>query len=576
MTPRTLTLGMLLWAAAAQAQEGVAATRHNLARSGPGPLRAEAETQVCFFCHVPHRGGRGGNNRPETSASYTPYTSTTQQAQRPERLSESTRLCLSCHDGTIAVGQTRREADVTRTAGTGSDGRMGNRPANLGTDLRRSHPVSVAVPAGFEIKPPAAGPVKLDARGRVQCTSCHDPHQSASPLEGNFLVMSNRQGELCLSCHAKAFWWTQPSAHQSSNAQYNTRLGASTPFNTIAENACMACHQMHGAQTPARLVRGGVSQVCLPCHSGKVAQTDIRADLAKSYAHPVGAAKDVHDAAEGPQSTTTPLPETRASAPRHVECVDCHNPHAANGQPAAPPRVGGALAGVWGIDRNGERVNPAQFEYEICFKCHGDSANRPQRLGPRPPNRVRRATTDVRQAFDLGAVSFHPVEGPGRNPDVPGLLPPLSATSVILCTDCHASDTGAKAGGTGPKGPHGSAYPGLLERNLSTADGTPENVQAYALCYKCHDRDVLFSPQSGFPSHAQHVQKSMTPCTACHEWHGVSALQGTPANNAHLVNFDLAIAKPSASGALQYTSQGPRSGTCSVACHGMDHRETRY
>ena len=571
-----LTFFSLLLAGPAAAQESVVAGRHNLSRTGPGPVKAENVEEICFFCHVPHRGGRGGNNRPDTSASYTPYASSTQRAARPEVLGESTRLCMSCHDGTIALGQTRRDSQFLPTQGTLADGRLGDRPSNLGTDLRSSHPVSVSAPASFELKDPGPGPVKQDARGKVQCTSCHDPHQSANAVEGNFLVKTNRQGELCLSCHAKAFWWTQPSSHQSSTAPYDRRLGATTPFITVADNACMACHQTHQARTPARLLKDNVSGVCMQCHTGRVASKDLSGDLAKSFAHPVGATGSVHDAAEGPQNQAILLPERRPSALRHAECVDCHNPHATNAMTAAAPRVSGALMGVWGIDRNGERVEPAQYEYEVCFKCHGDSANRPQRSGPRPPNRVRRATADVRQAFDLSAASSHPIEGPGRNFDVPGLLPPLTASSVIYCSDCHASDTGKGAGGTGPSGPHGSAFPGLLERKLETADITGESPAAYALCYKCHDREVLLSTRSNFPTHREHVQRSMVPCTACHDWHGISALQGNPVNNAHLINFDLSIVKPVTSGRLSYTSNGVRSGTCSVSCHGRDHEETPY
>ena len=39
-----------------------------------------------------------------------------------------------------------------------------------------------------------------------------------------------------------------------------------------------------------------------------------------------------------------------------------------------------------------------------------------------------------------------------------------------------------------------------------------------------HQREVLFSDASGFPTHAVHVQRSMVPCTACHDWHGISVL----------------------------------------------------
>ena len=84
-------------------------TKHNLSATGPGPLKAVSETQVCVFCHTPH----GAQNIPAaplwnrnlSGATYTPYTSSsinaTDIAAEP---GGSSKLCLSCHDGTLAIG----------------------------------------------------------------------------------------------------------------------------------------------------------------------------------------------------------------------------------------------------------------------------------------------------------------------------------------------------------------------------------------------------------------------------------------------------------------------------------------
>ncbi len=90
--------------------------------------------------------------------------------------------------------------------------------------------------------------------------------------------------------------------------------------------------------------------------------------------------------------------------------------------------------------------------------------------------------------FDPANPSFHPVETQGKNPDVPSLLPPYTATSIISCTDCHGnSDT------LGPPGPHGSDYQYLLTDSYITDDNTPESPSSYALCYQCHSRSVVVS-----------------------------------------------------------------------------------
>src|SRR5579864_3742814 len=65
----------------------------------------------CTFCHAPH-SGLGGNtplwNQKLSTQTYTPYTSTTyhQQGNTQPTLGVTSSLCLSCHDGTVGVGQT--------------------------------------------------------------------------------------------------------------------------------------------------------------------------------------------------------------------------------------------------------------------------------------------------------------------------------------------------------------------------------------------------------------------------------------------------------------------------------------
>ena len=169
---------------------------------------------------------------------------------------------------------------------------------------------------------------------------------------------------------------------------------------------------------------------------------------------------------------------------------------------------------------------------------------------------------------------------------MPSLIPPLNASSVIYCSDCHASNDTRASGGAGPRGPHGSIYRPLLERNYVTQDGTPESPAAYALCYKCHRRETVLSTQSSFPLHAGHVSPGPTarlataiptPCSVCHNAHGVSSLVGSPINNAHLVDFDLNVVKPlPGQAAPRYTASGGRGGSCALVCHGQTHNPLSY
>lgn len=561
----------------------IVSSKHDLSVTGPGPTRSNSETQVCIFCHVGHKQGPGGN-RPEPRADYQPYESSTLASTIPSSPTGASRICLSCHDGTIALGETVASGFID-VAGTGPGGRLPEGPANLGTDLRRSHPISFVPRPNGKTRNPEGPHVKLDRSGAVQCTSCHDPHaETVDGIRKMFLVDSNRHSTLCLSCHSVEQWNSNPSSHQSSTALADpSRTEAHFPFSTVAENGCESCHRSHNAGEQGRLVRGksrdNDQQVCLDCHNGRVAKTDLTAVLTRPFAHQLPPnSLNVHDAAESPRHARFSLPEERSSTPRHVTCVDCHNPHASFARASDGVRVSGALAGVWGIDLRGERVEPIQFEYELCFKCHGDSANRGGNFGNKgpAPQRTRPGAANLRLAFAPDAPSSHPVVQPGRNRDVPSLKSPLTTSSLITCTDCHNSDTGPLAGGQGPNGPHGSNFEFMLEREYSTLDLTVEGPASYALCYKCHEREVLLTERSAFKLHKQHVVDSATPCSACHTAHGVSAVDGTPLSNSRLIDFDTSLVAPGPQGQREYQSRGNRSGACTVACHGVVHDQTSY
>lgn len=295
----------------------------------------------------------------------------------------------------------------------------------------------------------------------------------------------------------------------------------------------------------------------MACHNGNVAAHDVMADFSKLSIHPITDARLVHDPAE---SATVDN--------RHVECADCHDPHAAR---AGATPITGPLANVRGINLSGGEVNPSSQSYEICLRCHADSLNL-------PPSRTARQhdQQNTRLEFQLTNPSYHPVAGSGRNPDVPSLIDPLTPTSVIECTDCHNSNSSAVAGGVGPNGPHGSMFEPILARRYETLDNTPESISAYALCYSCHSRDSIMRDES-FGKHNKHVRDEETPCNICHDPHGVSSTQGNSANNSHLINFDTTVVTPNKNNApIRFNDGGRFTGSCDLECHGKDHDGAKY
>jgi len=545
MMKQLMIIGILLMMTSG-AIAGIKNSKHDLSASSTANIKANTEQEICVFCHTPHNSSPQAPlwNRASSGQNYQPYNSTSALASVGQPTGASM-LCLSCHDGTIALGDVLSKAGRIQVNQTFIQGNT-----RIGTDLTDDHPISfnftstLAQQRGELINPSSlTGVVKLDSNGQMQCTSCHDPHKNDN---GKFLVMQNVESSLCKTCHQKDFW--DQTAHSSSGK--------------IKSQACGNCHLPHNAGADERLLDSNFEENnCLSCHNGVIANHDIDAQFSKISRHPI------YDFASHDPGAHKPG-ENIVSTNRHVECVDCHNPHAAN--------ANNPLNGVPGVLQNGSTVNSISQTQELCYRCHADSTSISATRTTRQFNR-----TNTRVEFATGNASYHPVAGTGKNSFVPSLIAPLNTNSRISCVDCHNNDDlGA------PLGPHGSNYEPILERQYLTADPTTESSAAYAMCYKCHSRNSILNNQS-FPRHSFHINGGgmggggmggggmggmglSTPCNVCHDPHG--------SQQPKLINFDLNVVSPSNSGRLEHYSNatGAGSGGCYLNCHGRNHDPCTY
>lgn len=523
----------------------VQGTPHDLSAIGGG--------NTCSFCHTPH-GSLSGTplwNHTLSTATYKIYQSSSLDAKVGQPTGSS-KLCLSCHDGTIALTE-------TVTGQVGGSTYISPGAANLGTDLSDDHPISFVYSSTLtaedkQIHSPSSLPqeLRLSTAMELQCTTCHDPHNNEY---GDFLVMSNFRSAMCTSCHNLRGWVN--SSHEKSPAIVTAstdKYFEGLEYKTVADNGCNSCHRPHSAGGHERLLHFEMSEDnCLSCHDGTVATTNIASDISKMSRHDVKKYHGDHDPVEI---------ITQATA--HIECVDCHNPHATQSESTEAPIIPGAMKGVSGITAGGSVIERAQYGYEVCFKCHSTNAVIRDSF-------IQRQITQVntRYEFAESSISFHPVVTQGQNQDVPSLRTQFTEASMIFCTDCHSSD-----GLSSAKGPHGSIYSPLLKYRYETDDYTSESASAYELCYSCHSRNSILNDES-FDKHEKHL-KEQIPCSACHDPHGIDATQGTPSNNSHLINFDTTIVAPNSRGVLEFVDNGRFSGQCSLDCHGEDHDDEDY
>lgn len=581
--------------------KGVLNSPHNLSATSGNSYSISTEQRVCVFCHTPHNALNTGLamaplwNRALSTQDYIPYASTyfTNTLHLPSNQPNgASRICLSCHDGSIAP---------SAYGGRAASGPPITGTANLGIDLSDDHPVSFiypTVPTSSLVSPnllPAA--VKLDNSGYLQCTSCHDPHNNEYT---NFLVMDNNgpTSPLCVACHT----------HSPSGS-----VSEIIPLHSTFANGCMNCHATHNASVHEYLLKAPIDVVCFAngCHStgtgihlsqngldsvriaavpgksiwnfilnsvflankpDRTLQRDETGVDLKSlferqiYRHPIGENRGAHDRKE-----RMPIRQT------HVECVDCHDAHLA-ASPAATVGLKRSLKGVSGVSADTLVSTIAAKEYEICYKCHSGGAagrfvalRKASRMIQEPDQMVR---------FRASNPSIHPVAADRRgNGD--SLLAEFRTSMIrIDCSDCHNSDESKKAGGIGANGPHASRYEHILMARYEMPSGNGRTQTAcnayrtdYDLCFRCHADQFIMVNGTAFANgsvneHAKHVIDRCIPCAACHDPHGVpSQGGGTVANNAHLINFDRNYAAGRSTPTPRYVSAGIGKGSCTVTCH---------
>lgn len=528
---------------------GIRDTRHNLSVSGPGPVKAVSETEICIFCHIPHNATPSSplwGRRLSETTNYEVYTSATMTSMvgQPDGASK---LCLSCHDGTIALGAVLGRSKEIEVIGAGPRGKIPKgAPGFIGTDLSGSHPVSFVYNDSLSnfrnarglslIRPPSHinNPnFRLDGQSKVQCTSCHDPHEDRFYDPGmvpRFWRDPTWSG-VCVICHISS-----PAA------------GAHADPSLLLKE-CGSCHVGHGeprtAMLPAR-----EEDLCYRCHGNRsnitevrgekslaegVEPADIKSEFGKPSHHPVEIS-GVHRADEV-------LPETSPSAGRHAECIDCHPAH-------STPLGGVRKIGPEGLEKKRSTLPGLAFEYQVCYRCHSDSANLPV------------YETNKRVEFDTANPSYHPVEAAGKGRDMPSLISPYTTTSLIACTDCHGNDSEV-----GPEGPHGSIYEPILIKNYNRRDDVYESPFEYELCYECHQRESILGNES-FNKHREHIVTNKTSCYTCHDSHGS---QDYP----RLIRFNkdprYTQVYPNSAGRLEYINIVGSPPECYLSCHDVDH-----
>lgn len=228
-------------------------TKHDLSNLSTATTRSTAaggSDQTCIFCHTPHRATVQAliwNRQPTAVSTYSwgGETRTNAGTTLATGLGNKSKVCLSCHDGSISLGQVANSNGAAATfamqgsvSGTGA--LTGGSVMGAGGAMGGNHPISIPYPVsggsaynGITSAVTSASQLAdfattsttctnntgqcttatngglinlyLPATGTglgIECGSCHDVHNKY-PTNAYFLRVTTAQSAICKACHVK-------------------------------------------------------------------------------------------------------------------------------------------------------------------------------------------------------------------------------------------------------------------------------------------------------------------------------------------------------------------------------------
>lgn len=380
------------------------------------------------------------------------------------------------------------------------------------------------------------GPTAVSA-----CDACHD---YVDPTAHTFTL--KREGrDLCLFCHID-------------------KKGSEGPFvhKPMADGQCLSCHDPHGAHTRELLRKPTVNAVCLDCHTDTMHGSVAHAPAAENctVCHESHTASHASLLRTAPRDLCASCHEDVFKAigsmahphqPAEADCLTCHSPHATDSMAClkAPPKdlclschaeVGRTISAA-------THPHTATTDERACLNCHSAHAS---------DHEQQLLKDTIATCLDCHAKPIKVAE----NRIVPG-VPELAKEGYFLhgpvklgdCSACHTV--------------HGGSLGALLVEPYPASFYQTYTDDAYALCFKCHDKELMHQTdgpnQTRFRDgdrnlHAVHVTSGPQgrSCRACHAVHA-SQFESLMANQVTFGQWKLPI---------NYQPT-PTGGSCAPGCH---------
>jgi len=439
-------------------------TKHNFAASDlveiPGGtagadgrnVKAVSNDEVCVYCHTPHGDPNQSSqdrpflwNRALSSSIYSDQYDSSSLNVTAQNVGQGSRMCLSCHDGTVAIGQvdvvngrlTRSvlgfdsnmmtPSDAISMTGDNltADGKLAagtdGYTANLGTDLSNDHPLGFTYDAQLatddgELKNPAdsahigvrvGGGVANFNQGLVDAggsaggsnpvtatTRVALPLESTVGLradgETNFVSVDADGTVECTTCHDPHI--------RSTNTAENIKFLRLHRLQKQQPTALAT-----GVAEPDFSINNDIN--CVACHKKSGWSSSVHAQAQNIYTTDAVNLREF-------------LPDTQVW---QASCLNCHDPHTETGA-------------NWLLRSGADDSNESAIE-ETCFECHGSSPS---------VNDDGKALADIQTLHTLGgheSSDFISVDDEHSHKplsaDLDETSDNLRANRHVTCSDCH-------------------------------------------------------------------------------------------------------------------------------------------
>lgn len=360
---------------------------------------------------------------------------------------------------------------------------------------------------------------KLTRGKTAVCTFCH----KMKTLSGPVVHKPVKNGE-CLPCHDphggtnKRFLRGRSMKEMCATCHKNIPGPKRMVHGPVAAGVCGACHKGHTSKLPNLLVATG-RDLCLGCHA------EMKQQLAR--------AKVRHKAVD-------------------KDCMACHSAHASDyaNQIRFPPKTlctNACHKEIKKIATAAKYKHSVVVEDQACLSCHTAHGGDLAKLMKTKPIQACMKCHSKKIVVDKDRT--------------------IAAVAEVLDTKMNRHGPIREGNCGGCHVVHGSDVPALLAKAHPPTFYQPFQVDKYALCFRCHNKQAVLMKETttvtGFRNgkvnlHYLHVNKAKKgrTCRACHSTHAstnpMHVRESVPYGNWQLpVKFE----------------QSKTGGKCAAGCH---------